>query len=315
VRKSDVTDPLISVVIPTYNNAETLSTTLDALLNQKLAASEIIVVDDCSDVPVIETLGPQYADIKIIRHETNQGVHIARNTGYELVTGQYVYFLDSDDIICSDFLQVLANILEQNTDIAAAFSDFNTCTAEKAAVFLSEYEETDPEAKRLPRGEGLSLYLERSGMFLPSFVLLRKTALEEVKVDGELFPRDVWGNEDFHLFVRILAMNDVYYIRNKMGAYLVRDDNISSNQVKVWLSRGVAYDSLIQLATRIPFTEGEVKHLKELRCVSARRHANCLMSSGDGKEAKKQLRHELMRSPSLKTFASYVLMICGIKLS
>ncbi|MCR9215234.1 MAG: glycosyltransferase family 2 protein [Proteobacteria bacterium] len=310
-----MTDPLISVVIPTYNNAETLSTTLDALLNQKLPASEIIIVDDCSEVPVADTLGPQYSDIKIVRHETNQGVHIARNTGYELVTGQYVYFLDSDDIICSDFLQVLANTLEQNKDIAAAFSDFKTCTAEEAAMFVAEYEEADPDAIRMPRGEGLSLYLKRSGMFLPSFVLLRKTALEEAKVDGEVFPRDVWGNEDFHLFVRLLAMNDVYYIRNKMGAYLVRDNNISSNQVKVWLSRGVAFDSLIQLANRIPFTEGEVKHLKELRRISARRHANSLMSSGDGKEAKKQLRQELVRSPSLKTFATYVLMICGIKSS
>lgn len=311
---SDKSKVLISVVIPAYNCAATIRVTLDALLSQELNADEIIIVDDFSDIPLSETLGADYPEISIVRHEFNQGVHMARNTGYEMVSGKYVFFLDSDDIICPDFLSVTTDILEKNNEAAACFSFFHTCTAEKSKAFLSAYEGADPDTRLMPRGEGLALYLKKTGMLLPSFGVFRKTALESVKLDGSLFPHDVWGNEDFHLFVRILAKYPIFHVRNKLGVYLVRNDNISSNQANVWLSRGGALDSLIRLETSMPFTNGEVGQLKKMRRVSARRYAKRLLVSGSIKEARIQLQKELRRSPNIKTFGLYLWTSLSMKL-
>lgn len=91
----------ISVIIPAYNAAKTIARCLDSVLQQQ-PRIEIIVIDDCSTDDTFETCREHQANfdnIRIVRNETNIGQGLSRNKGIELAKGEYLAFVDSDDVI------------------------------------------------------------------------------------------------------------------------------------------------------------------------------------------------------------------------
>ncbi len=90
----------LSVIMPVYNSSEYLTMSLNSIINQTIDDVEVICIDDGStdNSPIIlEQYGKEYDFIKIIRQE-NSGPSIARNNGIKEATGEYIAFLDSDDI-------------------------------------------------------------------------------------------------------------------------------------------------------------------------------------------------------------------------
>ena len=114
-------DKKISIIVPAYNIEEYLSRCLDSLIGQTYHNLEIIVVDDGSSDKTGEILD-QYAklDQRIVAlHTKNQGVSVARNIGLDLATGQFIGFVDGDDLVEQDMFETLIKIaIEQNVDIA-----------------------------------------------------------------------------------------------------------------------------------------------------------------------------------------------------
>ncbi|WP_339633257.1 glycosyltransferase family 2 protein [uncultured Sneathiella sp.] len=308
-----MTKKRISVVMPAYNCDATICVTLDSLIGQRRRPDEIIVVDDHSDNPVIQVLGDRYPGVQILRHEVNKGVQHARNTGFSHVTGDYVYFLDADDILCPEFLSVMLEALEENEQAAACFGSFYQCFDGNAAPILETHREQEADVALLSRGEGLTFYLNNTGAFIPSFSIFRRSALEEICVDGNLFLPELKNNEDFHMFARILAKFDVLHVKNPMGVYFLRPDSISRNLVKVWSSRAVAVDSLIAQANILPLSVYHLAFLKRMRATAARQHARVLANGGERKEASRRLFEEFKRLPDIKTFILLVLVTLGLQ--
>jgi glycosyltransferase involved in cell wall biosynthesis len=90
--------PRVSVVIPTYNRAETLTRAVDSALAQTVDDVEVLVVDDGSTDETRALIeGGEDPRVRYLAHDTNRGVSAARNTGVEAARGEYVAFLDSDD--------------------------------------------------------------------------------------------------------------------------------------------------------------------------------------------------------------------------
>jgi len=89
-------EPLVSVIIPTFNRAEILCSTVESVIRQTYQNIEIIVVDDGSTDETQDKLVPYRDKIRILRQE-NSGPSHARNRGIEIANGEIVAFLDSDD--------------------------------------------------------------------------------------------------------------------------------------------------------------------------------------------------------------------------
>ncbi len=90
-----------SIVIPSYNSQKTILNTINSCLNQTLLPLEIIVIDDCSHDGTFELVSDFSRDkslVNIYRNETNKGVSYSRNKGWSVCKGDYVAFLDSDDL-------------------------------------------------------------------------------------------------------------------------------------------------------------------------------------------------------------------------
>jgi glycosyltransferase involved in cell wall biosynthesis len=99
--------PTISVITPCYNGARFLRSTLESALGQTHAPVEIIVIDDGStddSAAIAESFGPPVAVLR----QPNQGESVARNNGIARAKGEYLFFLDADDLIEARSLEVLA---------------------------------------------------------------------------------------------------------------------------------------------------------------------------------------------------------------
>lgn len=111
----------LSIVIPVYNVERYIEKCLLSCINQDIQASdyEIIVVNDGTpdnSMTIVENIAKSHCNIKILNQE-NQGLSVARNNGFEIATGDYVWFVDSDDWIEENCLRRITNELTDNIDI------------------------------------------------------------------------------------------------------------------------------------------------------------------------------------------------------
>ena len=105
--------PAISVIIPMYNAEKYIGECLDSLLNQTFQNFEVIVVDDCSTdnsrtiaESCVEKFGGRLTFVTLEKNSDNAG-YTARNRGFALSRGEYVFFVDADDFIAKDALEIL----------------------------------------------------------------------------------------------------------------------------------------------------------------------------------------------------------------
>lgn len=120
-------NPLVSIGIPVYHVEQFIEKCLLSVLNQTYSNIEIITVDDCGNdksmdiVYDIQKHHPKGLHIKILKHEVNKGLGEARNTAIDNATGKYIYFLDSDDFIEPEAIELMVNEAEKHhTDAVLA---------------------------------------------------------------------------------------------------------------------------------------------------------------------------------------------------
>lgn len=113
----------VSIIIPVYNTEKYILRCLDSVVSQSFSDIECILIDDCGTDNSVE-IAQQYIDnyqgqiqFKIIHHKKNLGLSGARNTGIRVATGEWIYFLDSDDALTPNCFIVLFALQEKFPDI------------------------------------------------------------------------------------------------------------------------------------------------------------------------------------------------------
>lgn len=107
----------VSVIIPNYNASNYILKCINSVLTQSYENIEIIIIDDGStddSWEIIKKVEKEHKNIIGIRQATNMNASIARNKGIDLATGKYVLFLDSDDELFENAIQILVNQIEEN---------------------------------------------------------------------------------------------------------------------------------------------------------------------------------------------------------
>src|SRR6185295_14020211 len=115
---------ILSVVIPTWNRAHLVCDAINSALNQRPGNVEVIVVDDASSDDTAEVLTRNYGDaIRLLRLPKRSGAGAARNAGVALARGEFVAFLDSDDVWLPGKLDAELRLLPRFPGAEAVFSD------------------------------------------------------------------------------------------------------------------------------------------------------------------------------------------------
>lgn len=109
-------NPLVSVVIPVYNVEKYIEDCLLSVINQTYKNLEIICVDDCgqdNSMKIVKEYAKKDKRIKIIKHKKNKGLGAARNSGLEKAEGEYIFFIDSDDWIEKNCIEIVEKKLQE----------------------------------------------------------------------------------------------------------------------------------------------------------------------------------------------------------
>ena len=147
---TEPSDPLVSVVIPTYNRGSLIGETLETVFAQTYPRLEVIIVDDGSTDGTEAAVAP-FQDRLIYIRQQNQGLAASRNTGLARATGELVAWQDSDDLWNPEKIAVQLGVLRRRPDIVCIASDFSAFSAEgffERSHIRSYYGAVD----RFPRG-------------------------------------------------------------------------------------------------------------------------------------------------------------------
>lgn len=191
-------NPLVSVIIPTYNRGWIIKEAVDSVLAQDYRDFELIVVDDGSTDNTSEVLDAYRGTIKVFRQE-NKGVSAARNRGIAEASGRFIAFLDSDDLW-------LPQKLSRQVEFFNTTPDALICQTEE--VWIRSGVRVNPK-KRHQKPSGM-IFEPSLALCLvsPSAVMIRRSLLEIVGNFDETLP----ACEDYDLWLRISCRFPVYRI-------------------------------------------------------------------------------------------------------
>ncbi|MBI6119767.1 glycosyltransferase family 2 protein [Salegentibacter maritimus] len=156
--------PHVSIIIPIYNRAKLVPRAIKSVLNQTRGHWELILVDDCSTDNIDEVIST-YDDerIKFFKLPVNKGNAGARNEGVRQATGEFIFFLDSDDEMHPTTLDFFLKKYIENPKIDFAFGAYQTkneVTGEITEVFWQPKENV-PFIKELKIGTGCGLFVQK----------------------------------------------------------------------------------------------------------------------------------------------------------
>lgn len=208
-------DPVISVIIPCYNQAHFLPQALDSVLAQTYPHVEVIIVDDGSPDDVAAAAAPYLTDPRIhLVGQPNSGVSAARNRGVAESSGAYVQFLDADDWLHSEKLARQVSVLEADHSLSFTYCDF-------IPVVNGEEILDGWQASHVPGTDEPDLFdtLWISNRMTLASVLLRRQAFE---CAGGFASSSL--TEDYELWLRLSALGHrACYIPEKLVYYRTHD--------------------------------------------------------------------------------------------
>jgi hypothetical protein len=214
----------VSVIIPAYNHGHLVEEAIASVLSQAWSSVEIIVVDDGSTDGTEAILEPHRSS-GVIRfvHQPNRGLGAARNRGLDLATGDYVQFLDADDLLLSGKFAAQVAALERDRTLGATHCDFR-CTDGVTGDRRAKY--ASPRVESSCILDDLILRWELDFSIPCHCFLFARTALQ-----GLRFATDLPNHEDWDFYVRwALAGNRSGYVDEELCVYRMFSGSMAKDQ-------------------------------------------------------------------------------------
>lgn len=211
--------PLVSVVIPTYNMAEYINEAVDSVLNQTYKSIEVIVIDDGSKDNTKEVLKRYDSAIKYIYQE-NKGASAARNTGVRISKGEFIAFLDADDIWLSGKLSEQMKLILSDNSIGLVSCSGYEIGEEGKVIRL--FQKTDYASK----GKLLKMLCLKNIISGGSEALVRKECFDKVGRYDESLVSSL--AEDWDLWLRIAPLYNIRFISIPLVKIRVRANSLCS---------------------------------------------------------------------------------------
>lgn len=209
--------PLVSVVMPVYNAENYILESVRSVLNQTYQNYELIIVDDAStdhSLELVSSICGGNSHVKIVRLSENGGVSHARNTGIFEADGEYIAFIDSDDIWKSDKLKLQMKFMIDKS-ILFSFTSYEILHEGSDKVNTYVQCPTVVSYQRLLFGNPIPCFT----------VVCHRSVLSENMFENT-------RHEDYVLWLQLAKKYTLYGLDRNLGIYRSHENSISSNKLK-----------------------------------------------------------------------------------
>tara|TARA_E500000178_G_C16961645_1_gene726330 strand:- start:519 stop:1421 length:903 start_codon:yes stop_codon:yes gene_type:complete len=223
-------NPLVSIVIPTYNRANFLKKAIDSVLNQTYSKLELIIVDDHSTDNTDKIIS-SYNDerLKYLKNNSKGIIASSRNMGIRNSRGEWIAFLDSDDWWTLDKLEICLKDINEETDFI--YHDLEIIY-DKTNSFLKRRDNIGRELKKPILNDLLIGGINVGNAIGNSSVIVRKNIL--TRIGGINENKNLVASEDYNTWLRIAKITDKFkYFKKKLGYYLVHDNSVQKRDLSI----------------------------------------------------------------------------------
>lgn len=208
---------LVSIVTPLYNSEKYIEETILSVLDQTYTNWEMLIIDDCSTdngPNIVKKYIKQDERVKYLKLEKNSGAAVSRNKAIELAEGEYVAFLDSDDLWKNKKLEKQIKFMKENN----------------YAISFTEYEEINESGKKL----NILIKSPQKPVTYRSYLLTNPigclTGMYSVKKLGKVYMPVLKNREDTGFWLNILKKDVAYSLKENLADYRVRKGSLSFNK-------------------------------------------------------------------------------------
>lgn len=215
----------ISIIIPIYNVEPYIEKCLLSVFNQTYKNIEIILVNDCGTDKSVEIANRVIIayqashDIKIIHHCQNQGLSAARNSGVKIATGDYIYFLDSDDSLPPNAINTLVQPIIKHPSIDVVIGEMQTTGQKMISYSLSLH-------GYLNKNEDIFIaYLQDKWNVMACNKLINR----EFFIKYSLYFMEGFLHEDIDFSLKLaISAHSMAFCNENTYSYFIRDDSITT---------------------------------------------------------------------------------------
>jgi glycosyltransferase involved in cell wall biosynthesis len=255
--------PLVTVIIPTYNRAPFLSKAIDSVLNQSYKTFELIVVDDGSTDETKSILDDYVKKDNRIRvfSQINQGQSVARNKALDEAKGDFICFLDSDNFWPKNKLKTQTNFLNENENVDVVYGDIITIDEDGSEVSRNNMKRYSGKIAR---------WMLRDNCVSMNTAMAKRQCFNEM--GGMSGTRRV--ADDYDLWLRFSAVYNFAYVPDFWAFYRVMKDQISSDKMARFESNELIINKFkLQFSdclSKVEFDRGfSVFHIRKARYLTS----------------------------------------------
>lgn len=235
-----MSEPKVSILIPCYNQEKVITETVLSALNQTYNNIEVIVSDDAStdSTPkLLKELQEQHPEkLKIFLHHTNLGITENHTRGLYECTGEFITFLDGDDLFLPEKIEKQIAFMQARQDCTICYHNvdvFDSATGESLYLW----------SDRIGLREGNIKQLVRFGNYLPAVsVMVRK---EDLPVDG--YDKRIKVYSDWYFWLCILdnGKGQIYYLEDVLAKYRRHTENLTNTSKWKFIDQNLILDLVI----------------------------------------------------------------------
>ena len=211
-------DNLVSIIMPSWNTGEFITESIQSVLNQTYTNWELIIIDDCSSDDtdqIVESINDER--IKYLKNEKNCGAALTRNRGLREARGEWIAFLDSDDLWMPEKLEHQIDFMKKNG----------------YSLSFTEYEKIDEDSKPLNIYVSGPKKVNKNKMYNYDYIG-QLTMMYSAKEFGLIQIKDIRKNNDYAIRLQLYKKPETcaYLLEENLAKYRVRKVSISHDKFK-----------------------------------------------------------------------------------
>lgn len=213
--------PVVSIITPMYNNEAVIKKTIESVINQTYTYWELLLIDDASSdktVDMVREFVDSNSKIRLIQQAQNMGASEARNLGTKMSNGEYIAFLDADDLWEKGKLEQQIKILNDNL----------------ADVVFGSYELIDSKGKPLKKKVNALRILSFKKQLKANYIG-NLTGMYNCTKLGKIYTKNLRKRQDWLLWLEALKRSEkpAIGISESIAYYRISDKSLSSNKLNL----------------------------------------------------------------------------------